>query len=382
MHRRMILKLLAGGVLLAHTPALFARSLTDASKPGVSKRVIWIVQRGAVDGLHTVIPTFEPSLATLRPDLYKAVIPGLALNAQFSLHPSLQSMHALYRNKELLPIIATGTGYKGRSHFSGQDFLESGRQQVDLQSGWIGRAMDVLQSEGVALSKMSPLGFRPSLLGQNYFPSALNDASDGLFEELSMLYQYDENLHNALESGLKVNESVTMGKRQSPRSTFAKLCQACTDMLNENTKVQFAMLEMGGWDTHKSQISRLNREFKQLDDGLITLKQGLGKAWQDTLVIITSEFGRTVRQNGTAGTDHGTGGTMFLAGGAINGGQVLGNWPGIAPHELLDNRDLMPTSNTFSWMTTAITQHLELAKTQRQAIFPDHPLYKNLLLRK
>lgn len=382
MRRRTILKLLASGILLAHSPALFARTLSDASKTKASKRVIWIVQRGAVDGLHTITPTFEPALATLRPDLYQAVMPGLELNTQFSLHPSLQSMHTLYRNKELLPIIATSTGYQGRSHFNGQDFLESGRQQMDLKSGWMGRAMDLLQSEGIALSKMAPLSFRPSKLGQNYFPSALNDASDSLFEELSMLYQYDENIHNALLSGLKVNESATMDKRQSSRANFAKLCQACTDMLNENAQIQFAMLEIGGWDTHKSQVSRLKREFKHLDDGLVALKTGLGDAWKDTLVIITSEFGRTVRQNGTAGTDHGTGGTMFLAGGTINGGQILGDWPGIGPSELFENRDLMPTSNTFSWMSTAISQHLQLANQQQQAIFPDHSHYENRLIKK
>jgi uncharacterized protein (DUF1501 family) len=366
MQRRTLLKYLASGAVLMHSPSLFALN----TKAESTKRVIWIVQRGAVDGLHTVIPTFEKRLATLRPDLFNAVRDALPLQQGFAIHPSLSTMHSWFNQKELSCVVATGTGYKGRSHFDGQDFLESGLQHADLQSGWVGRAMDTLDSEGIAISKVSPLGFRPSRRGQIYYPAKLDDAKDNLFEDLQKLYQYDDMLGSSLMAGLEVKEAVMQDGKKSGRDTFSKLCAECTNLLKAKPNIQFAMLDIGGWDTHKAQNNRLAREFSQLDQGLAQLKKGLGEEWKNTLVLVTSEFGRTVKQNGTGGTDHGTAGVMFIAGGAVKGGHVLGDWPGVGENDLFEGRDLAPTSSTFSWMAKAVGDHLGLNNTQIERIFP------------
>lgn len=377
MQRRTLLKFLASGAALIHSPTLFA-SRSSLLKP---KRVIWLIQRGAVDALHTLVPTFEQErLAELRPDLFAAVQNSLPLDRGFALHPALSTMQNWYKQKELLAIAATGSGYQGRSHFDGQDYLESGLARTNLQSGWMGRAMELLQSDGVAIAKVAPLSFRSSLRGQNYYPDSLTNATDSLFDDLQRLYQYDRALQDSLMAGLAIKNAVGHHKKQQTNTTFSTLCAECATLLKARPNLQFAMLEIDGWDTHKAQVARLNREFSALDQGLAKLKQGLGQEWQQTLLILSSEFGRTVKQNGTGGTDHGTGSVMFLAGGAIKGGRVLGNWPGLEQSQLYQGRDLRTTSNSFSWMATAINQHLDLQPTSITNIFPDHMLINEKLV--
>jgi len=142
------------------------------------------------------------------------------------------------------------------------------------------------------------------------------------------------------------------------------------------------MLEMGGWDTHNSQVNRLNNQFKELDKGLAALKAELGPQWQYTVVVIATEFGRTVSVNGTQGTDHGTASAVFVAGGAVNGGRVAGEWPGLAPQQLYQNRDLKPTSDIRHYLSMILTQHWGLAPPQLDAVFPGLPArHKEPLIR-
>ena len=145
--------------------------------------------------------------------------------------------------------------------------------------------------------------------------------------------------------------------------------------------VDCAMLELGGWDTHNNQSNRLARQLTELDNGLLALKEGLAEQWDNTVVIIASEFGRTAKENGTKGTDHGTAGALMLAGGAVSGGQVLGNWPGLEKNKLFEERDLMPTTNSFAWLASVLAQHWEMDKKQLQQVFPDIKPYTDNLIK-
>ena len=373
MQRRALLKLLASGAIMLHSPTLYAVNEVKKAKP--LKRVIWILQRGAVDSLHTIIPAFEKNLISLRPDLVTGLENAFSLDDQYKLHPSLINLHDLFMRKELSCIVATSTGYKGRSHFDGQDYLESGLGAPNLQSGWLGRAMDTLGTEGIAISKSTPLAFRDSSRGRNFYPSNFDNSIDSLTDDLVALYQYDEKLTKALTSGTEIKSALMSDSKKRPSASFSKLCSECADIMQSKPNIQFVMIESGGWDTHKAQNARLSRELGQLDDGIAQLKKGLGNDWKNTLVLVTSEFGRTVRQNGTGGTDHGTASSMFIAGGSHLGGSVHGTWPGLSDDALFEKRDLAPTTNTFSWISTALKQHLGLTLSQAGAIFPDHSLY-------
>lgn len=379
MQRRLLLKLLASGAVMLHSPTLFASNKKRDKKP--LKRVIWILQRGAVDSLHTIIPAFEKSLATLRPNLMTGLEKAFFLNNQYKLHPSLLNVHDLFIRQELSCVIATSTGYTGRSHFDGQDYLESGLGTPDLQSGWIGRAMDILGTEGIAISKTTPLALRSSSRGSNFYPSNFDNAIESLTDDLIALYQYDEKLSKSLTSGMEIKNALMSDDKKRSQISFSSLCGECAEIMQSKPNIQFVMLESGGWDTHKAQNARLSRELAQLDDGIAQLKKGLGNDWKNTLVLVTSEFGRTVRQNGTGGTDHGTAGSMFIAGGSLAGGNVHGKWPGLLDKQLLDGRDLYPTSNTLSWISTAIKQHLGLDSSQCIDIFPEHSPYDYNLFR-
>ncbi|MDC2887535.1 DUF1501 domain-containing protein [Psychrosphaera algicola] len=134
------------------------------------------------------------------------------------------------------------------------------------------------------------------------------------------------------------------------------------------------MLELGGWDTHNNQANRLTRKLAELDNGLNALESALKETWNDTVVVIATEFGRTVRENGTGGTDHGTASCMFVAGGAVKGGKVLGEWPGLAPEQLFENRDLQPTSSAFSWMSALLSEHWQMSPDQLAKVFPKFTL--------
>lgn len=380
MQRRTLLKVLVSGAFMMHSPSLFAIQKNTHSKP--LKRVIWILQRGAVDSLHTVIPAFDSRLQSLRPDLLADLEGAFAISNHYKLHPSLSNVYDLFKRKELSCIVATSTGYRGRSHFDAQDYLESGLGSINLQSGWLGRAMDVLGTEGIAISKTLPLALRNSSRGSNYFPSNFNNSIDSLINDLTSLYQYDERLEEALTSGTEIKDALMSNKKTNQQASFSKLCGECADILKAKPNIQFAMLESSGWDTHKAQNARLSRELNKLDLGIAQLKKGLGDEWKNTLVLVTSEFGRTVRQNGTGGTDHGTAGSIFIAGGSLAGGNVHGEWPGLLDKQLLDGRDLYPTSNTLSWISTAIKQHLSLDSSQCRDIFPDHSPYNYDLIRK
>lgn len=382
--RRQFIKMAGSGLALLSFPIssslAFEKSTTAANNP----KIIWLMLRGALDSLHTIVPTFDPQLKHYRPTLstsFKSAL--LPLDKGFALHPALSNMHQWYQEKSLLPIVAVSSGYQQRSHFDGQDFLESGKAEIDHDSGWLARALDQRGKRALAISRSIPISLRSSNQVRTWYPSKLKSADTNIYAQLSKLYQSDTLLNESLERGLTVSDLLDKKQSKKRQGKFIDLTKACANLLtNQNENIDCAMLEFGGWDTHSNQSNRLERNLNELDQGLGELKEGLGKEWQNTVIIIGTEFGRTVKENGTGGTDHGTGSALFLAGGAVQGGRVLGDWPGLETSQLFEQRDLMPTSNSYSWISNVLANHWQIPESALQHVFPNITPNSEVLIKK
>lgn len=382
--RRQFVKMAGSGIALLSFPIssslAFEKSATAANNP----KIIWLMLRGALDSLHTIVPTFDPQLKHYRPTLstsFKSAL--LPLDKGFALHPALSNMHQWYQEKSLLPIVAVSSGYQQRSHFDGQDFLESGKAEIDHDSGWLARALDQRGKRALAISRSIPITLRSSNQVRTWYPSKLKSADTNIYAQLSKLYQSDTLLNESLERGLTVRDLLDKKQSKKRQGKFIDLTKACANLLtNQNENIDCAMLEFGGWDTHSNQSNRLERNLNELDQGLGELKEGLGKEWQNTVIIIGTEFGRTVKENGTGGTDHGTGSALFLAGGAVQGGRVLGDWPGLETSQLFEQRDLMPTSNSYSWISNVLANHWQIPESALQHVFPNITPNSEVLIKK
>ena len=384
MLRRDFLKALAATLVVYQHPLLAA---TQAAK---QPKVVWVMLRGALDALHTVVPTFEPALPTLRPNLYKSIADKWLPLAQtgslqqgYALHPALINLHDWYQQQQLLPIVAVSSGYQKRSHFEAQDYLESALSTTDPDNGWLARAIVAKNKQAIAISQSTPISLRGAKqLTNTWYPSRLPDAEQETYQALQHLYQDEPQLLARLNEGIAMDallDEQSMAKKQ--QGNFINLSRSCGQLLAQPS-MDCAMLTLGGWDTHKNQAGQLQRQLSLLDKGLQALKVALSEQWGNTLVIVATEFGRTVKENGTRGTDHGTASALFLAGGKINGGQLLGDWPGLQPEQLHQQRDLKATSHHFDWIAAAMQQHWQLNNQQIQQLFPTATVYKGKLFRR
>lgn len=370
MRRRTFLGLGATACLLLRPPALLAAGKARG-------RLVWINLRGAMDALHAVVPATDPAIGSLRAELVEPIAPDLLPLAEgFGLHPALGTLHAWYREKRFSPVLAVASPYRERSHFEAQDVLESGRLPADPDHGWMARALTAAGTpagDSLAIARSVPVVLRGGPEARTWYPAAFESADDGLHDRLMALYAEDPQLLARLEEGLATRralEAAPAGKAESRRPQFATLASACGEMLAGNPAIAGAALEMGGWDTHNQQAKRLQKQFVQLDEGLKALRTALGAAWAETLVVVGTEFGRTAAVNGTGGTDHGTGSVMFLAGGAHAGGHLLGDWPGLAPRALHEDRDLRPTSDLRDWLAGGLAAQWGLDERSLAAVFP------------
>ena len=355
-------------------------SLAMADAP-TDKRLVIVLLRGALDGMAAVVPYGDPDLVRLRPGLAppEPGQPGglLELGGFFGLNPALEGMHALYRAGQLLPVHAVAGPYRSRSHFDAQDYLESGAEQR-LSSGWLNRAVEAMPGH-VANTALSvgvtvPLVLRgPAPVG-TYAATGYQALQPDLYARIAELSQDDPLLGPVVQEGLKdrgFSASTLAGLNQTgDRNAVVNVATAAGRLLAAADGPRVAAMEMGGWDTHAGQMQRLQGPLKQLDAGLAALQQAMGPAWSKTVVLIMTEFGRTVRVNGTGGTDHGTAGVAFLAGGAVAGGRVAGDWPGLAAGKLFENRDLAPTTDLRSIAMGLLVNHLGLPVEAMAAVFP------------
>jgi uncharacterized protein (DUF1501 family) len=380
--RREFIQTAMAGCVLLSVPLSTTFASASNTKPSNNqpsnngnKKVVWIMLRGAMDSLHAVIPSFDKNYFAYRTSSINSIKDELLpLDDGYALHPAFKHLHQLYRKKQFSAVVAVATSYRERSHFDAQDHMESGLDEIDHENGWLARAIQQYQGQSLAISRTIPIALRSNKgdTANTWYPSSFKPADEDLLDRLAGLYEKDDELSGLLQKAVEQRDNPNMMSEGKKRPKFTLLANRCGEILSNDPNIKCAMLELGGWDTHNNQAGRLQRQFSLLDDGIKSLQEGLGKAWDDTLVLVTTEFGRTVALNGTSGTDHGTASCLFMLGGNIRqGGEVLGKWPGLAVDDLFEKRDLMPTSDVRTWISKGLQQHWGLSKQQSNAIFPD-----------
>lgn len=384
--RRDLLKAAGISTIASSLPGLsFARADTEA-------RFVLVILRGAADGLALVAPYGDGNYQKVRGEL---ALPSpakdrglLKLDGMFGLHPSLAGVFEEFENRQALLIHAIASPYRERSHFDGQDILENGAASVGLlRDGWLNRALGALggslgSEAAIAMAQNTPLVLRGDNSVTSWAPSQLPDADDSTLRRLADMYADDEFFATRLAQALKSQEIAegqsAMGDTRSRGNDARQLrsmMQSTARFLTAEDGPRIAVLEAGGWDTHANQgtsTGALANRLTGLDSGLITLRDELGKSWSKTIVAVVTEFGRTVAVNGTRGTDHGTAAAAILLGGAVNGGRVLTDWPGLGKANLYENRDLRPTADLRSLFKGVLAEHLSLPNSFLDStVFPD-----------
>lgn len=347
--------------------------LTIAAAPAAAsdRRLVVVLLRGGLDGLYAVPTPGDPSFADARGALGAYASPPLALEGPFALHPLLGALHAMYGRGELLVVHAAGLPYKERSHFEAQQVLESGGTRPhELATGWLGRALDGRRA--VAIETAVPLLLRGADGVDTWAPSVLPDPSADLVARLQSMYRGDLALGAALERArtLHGDASMAAGMGAAARGGAVMLAQRAADFLQRGAQV--AVLELGGWDSHANQAApqgALANNLRTLDAMLGALREGLlaGGTWGRSAVLVVTEFGREVAINGTGGTDHGSGGAAFVLGGAVRGGRVLADWPGLAKAQRFEGRDLRITTDLRAVQRTLLADHLGVARAALDA---------------
>ncbi len=339
---------LAGACCAAAAPVL--TPVTFAAMPG-DNRFVTIILRGAMDGLDLVQPYGDPAFAALRPKLALTPDTGLLdLDGFFGLNPAASALMPLWKAGHLSFVHAVSTPYRDqRSHFDGQDILETGGADKSQKSGWLNRALAVIPRSDARKAIDINTSMELILTGPNQADSWSSQSDFSLADDeiafLDRLYSRDPLFAKAFDEAKTTDKAAdllyTGAKRGSGIADMAKLAGG---MLREQYRV--ASFSINGWDTHVGQAGQFKKAAGDLAIAIVSLKDALGEeAWNKTVVVAMTEFGRTARENGTNGTDHGTGGLAVLAGGGVTGGKVLGQWPGLGEGKLLDERDLMPTGD-------------------------------------
>ena len=367
--------------------APFARVATAASS--ADPRLVLVILRGGLDGLAAVPPYADPQYRSLRGALALSA-PGtdggaLDLDGTFGLHPALKNLHAMYAAGEALVLHAAATPYRERSHFDAQNVLEAGGVAPSgTATGWLNRTLDVLDTGGesrgaIALADSVPLVLRGKFAVTSWAPSRLPDTDDDTLARVRRMYEAaDPALAASLNAALAARElagdagDANMGGRGG--QAVAPLASAAARFLGSADGPRIAVLDVGGWDTHANQGAAqgtLAPRLSGLDTGLQQLKNELGAHWRSTSVLVVTEFGRTVAVNGTRGTDHGTAGCAFLVGGAVAGGRVLADWPGLTPRDLHEGRDLRATTDLRALFKAVLHERFGIAEgALARQVFP------------
>ncbi|QHQ37420.1 DUF1501 domain-containing protein [Algicella marina] len=380
MNRRKLLKtsLFLGCSAAANplvTPMTFAAAPWD-------NRLVVIVLRGAMDGLDAVQPYGDKNYAGLRKTLKGGEAGGASdLDGFFALHPKLNGLMPLWKSGELAFAHAVSTPYRDkRSHFDGQDLLENGGSSADGgltpgKDGWLNRMLSLVpgttSETALAVGRENPLILQGDAPAASWSPDADLDLSPQAELLLNAIYKNDPLFAEASEMAVSLSEGrdAPDGMKANQAVRAKALAGFAAERLNMDSRI--AAFSIGGWDSHIRQASVIGKALGELETAILTLKQGLGANWQKTAVLCMTEFGRTVRENGNRGTDHGTGGAMVLAGGALKGGKVHGQWPGLASADLYRDRDLMPTNDVRRFAGWAMRDLFGLEKAElERTVFP------------
>ncbi|HVJ52600.1 MAG TPA: DUF1501 domain-containing protein [Aliidongia sp.] len=384
--RRTALRLLGAAGLVAAFPRIaFADQPSD-------NRLVVIIQRGALDGLAAVPPYGDKHYQERRASL-ALPMPGeadgiLKLDGMFGLHPALAPIRPLWDAGELLIVPATSGGYHTRSHFDAQDLLETGfTERHGEAAGWLNRALFELQPKGstrrlgLALGASTPLMLRGTVPVASWEPPNMKPAAPALLAIMTKLYAADPLFGPALADGIKAQnlsdevlgtDMGDMAGKGAGAGAFRAMAEAAGGLLASKDGPRIAVMDIGGWDTHVGQGTvkgRLGNNLAGFAAGLDRLHAALGDAWKKTVVVCVTEFGRTVAPNGTGGTDHGTASVTMLLGGAVRGGKVAGDWPGL--EQLAENRDLRAATDQRAVLKAVLRDHLGLAGDRIDAaVFP------------
>ena len=384
----------ATGLLSVGMHGWALRSPAGAAQPAdATPRLVVIFLRGAADGLNIVVPYQEPYYYEARPFL--AIAPpekdngALDLDGQFGLHPALAPLVPHWQAGNLAFVHACGSPVVTRSHFQAQDNMETAAPgESSIRNGWLNRLIAFLP-EGTPTRAVSIAGATPLIFTGEQFVTSIaagrsgsrrlpidneriQSAFDQLYsgqDRLSQMYQEARMARNILSEALNGEDEGASRNAPAP-GQFLGSIQHLTRLMKGDAATQVAFMELGKWDTHVNQPNPFKANLSDLAAGLDALATGLGPIYNRTAIVVMSEFGRTVRQNGNGGTDHGHGNVMWLMGGAIRGGRMYGQWPGLAPEQLHENRDLAVTTDFRDVLGSLLVQHFGLNDEAIAQVFP------------
>ncbi|MEM9310677.1 MAG: DUF1501 domain-containing protein [Pseudomonadota bacterium] len=365
--------LLAGSLAIG-TTSLAAPHIAFAQGTG-SKNLLFVLLRGAMDGLAMLAPTDDAHFEALRAAALPDYEGAAKLAGTFALHPAFEEVGASYAAGDALFVHATATSYRERSHFDGQDLLESGAASPNtMRDGWLNRLVALMSDRetprALAIAPTMPLALRGRAPVSNYAPSALPEASSDFLDRVAKLYGDDDQLSGLYAQALETRAMAADDGLRNLRDA-KKAGELAGSLMRGEDGAQIAMIEMGGWDTHANQRGAFARPARNLDALLGAYAASMGRDWSNTLVLVATEFGRTARYNGTNGTDHGTASAALVMGGAVRGQRVLADWPGLAERDLYQARDLMPTTALESVLAGAAAEHFGLDPASAMAsLFP------------
>lgn len=403
--------------LLQHTALFGASSLVALGTHGWAwrnealastslPRLVVIVLRGGVDGLSVVVPFQDldyyearPTVAIARPGETNGV---LDLDGQFGLHPDLAPLMTEWQSGNLAFVHAAGSPDQSRSHFQAQDYLENGTPgEASTSTGWLNRLLSFLPgtTSTTALNVSSGGGTLPLILSGPETVANLRLSGGGsptlaidrpnLQSAFDQLYAGDDRMASVYQTGRQARDVILQelskedkaASRGAPTPTqFARSTSRLAQLMRSDANTRVAFMELGGWDSHVDQRETLHRYLPLVGTGLATLAQELGPIYQDTVVVVMSEFGRTVLENGNGGTDHGHGNVMWLMGGGLRGQQVYGEWPGLDLDNRYESRDLAVTTDYRDVLESVLRPHFSLDDGAIAQIFPDYQSQRQLNL--
>ena len=390
--RRSFLKSTGIGFLALGLPPSFLVRAAGAEQGGRGKALVVIFQRGGMDGLNVVIPFKDQAYYALRPTIaVKEPAAGeeraIDLDGYFALHPALASLKTIYDNGKLAIVHAAGSPDNSRSHFDSQDYMEIGTPGIkSTPDGWLNRYLGEKQASvspfrGVAVSPQTPrmlAGAAPTLSMSSIEEFRLRNVA--MAPTLEKLYanatdplfrQGGKSLFDAMARLRAIESKIPPSTATYPAGRFGVGLKQIARLIKADVGLEIAFNEIEGWDTHVAEggaTGQLANRLKELGDGLAAFYQDLGDRVEDVVLVTMSEFGRTARENGNRGTDHGHANVMFVLGGRVRGGKVYGRWPGLAPEVLYEGRDLDLTTDYRAVCGELLARHL--AQRELGKIFP------------
>ena len=371
--RDFVQSMCAGGIATFGMPTVrFAHLRTDA-------RLVFVLLRGGVDGLATIVPHGDPAYAALRGPLAYPAAALTPLNDLFALAPGLAPLQDFWERGELAAIHAMAIPFRTRSHFDGQAVLETGLDRpIGSADGWLNRLLQVMpgQRAGIAVAAGLPRSLSGPFEVRTWSPAQLGVVSDAYLERLAAMYREDPILSGRFEAAIAQQNAVgeeMAAAGGAQRGGATPLFQATARLMLANGGPNVAAVEFSGWDTHANQGlagGALDRLLGQLAEGLVSFRTAMGDSWATTTVVVMTEFGRTARPNGTRGTDHGTGGAGFVLGPKIGRGRIISDWPGLSNRALFEGRDVAGTLDTRAVLKGVLSSTFDLTAAQLERVLP------------